>query len=297
MSKRLKKASPTGSTSTKKSESDSDTELTGVHESVTWLKKIFEVLTNISNTQDQILNEMKKSCCHNSISQPISSNAVKEQKDESWDVLLNRRKHAFYHKMRSSDIKNIYSEFLSKEPPFIPPKFREAMYPGITDKQKENKTKLEKMKLEIEIDNLNEQEEKNMRIIDEIDTSVKSKIAGYTDISKSQREKEKWIESVSREEKKSLEIWEKKKQFLINLESRIENNNQMLPIQRNFKSRRTVPRNTPLNSAALPNRNRLGNDFNRGYPTFIAESEGPYTRRNFRRRGRGRGWRRRNFPG
>ena len=199
--------------------------------------------------------------------------------------------------MRSGDIKNIYSAFLAKEPPFIPPKFRENIYPGITTKQKENKLKLEKMKLEIEIDNLNEQEEKNVRIIDEIDASVKAKIASYTDVTRSQREKEQWIENVSREEKKSSEIWGKKKQFFINLESSTEFNN-LVPDQKKYKSRGSVQINKVANSVALPNRNIPSNTYNNGSGSVeFAEHYRSNVRRNFRGRGRGRRGPRRNFPG
>ena len=64
------------------------------------------------------------------------------------------------------------------------------------------------MKPEIEIDNLNEQKEKSVCIVDETEASVKSKISTYTDVSRSQRKKEKWIANVSKEERKSSEIWE-----------------------------------------------------------------------------------------
>ena len=209
MSKKLKSASSSENVPAK-SDAGINTDLNAMEgSSVIWLKKIYEVLQTISDTQTEILQEIKKT----NHAPHENTNHLRKEREENWETLLNKRKHAYYHKLRSSEIKTIYSTYLGKEPPFIPVKFRESVYPGISAKQKENKSKLEKMKLEIEIDRLNEEEEKNANIIEEVDASVKCKIAQYTDISTSQQEKEKWIESVNREESKSREIWEKKKQL------------------------------------------------------------------------------------
>ena len=166
MSKKLKTASFNENMHTKSSETDLDADPIRMNEdsSVTWLKKIFEVLNNISVTQNEILQEMRKKNDSNSNQQKESA-CITRDKEENWDTLIMKRKHAYYQKLRSSDTKTIYSSFLEKQPPFILQKFRENLYPEITEKQKENKNKLEKMKLEIEIDRLNEEEEKILTLL------------------------------------------------------------------------------------------------------------------------------------
>ena len=196
-----------------------------------WLRKIFDVLSTISDTQMKILAELKNSNTiiqttnlENSNRNKTHSEFSNTEKVGNWQQLLSKRKHAYYNKIRSEGIMNVYTGFLAKNPPFIPAKFREKLYPGITNKQRENKNKLEKMRVEMEIDHLNEQKEKNQEILEEIEADIKAKILTVDEPVARQSIKEKWIAEISKEEKKSMKTWDKKKNFLLEVESEMTSN-------------------------------------------------------------------------
>lgn len=205
---------------------------------VFWLKKIFHKLESIEQNQIDLRKEMEakprsipssiefsgRSC--NDLSQEkrtddtilnINEKEFIQNNQEEWSKQLGNRKQAFYNSLRSKEIANIYEQFLNQKPPFIPRKFREKRYPGISDDQNKRITSLETNKLEIEIDRLREQHSKHDHLMYEAEKQIKEVISTSTLVEQRQKLNEIWLKSVQAEEKRSQEIWAKKRLFFSNM--------------------------------------------------------------------------------
>ena len=110
----------------------------------------------------------------------------------------------------------------------------------------------------------------------------------------SQRQKEKRIEIVNKEECKSREIWDKKKIFFTNLEFS-SNTNTVIPEDTNYKYKNKMQRNqnSRITSESVRKTRSYTNNTKTSNP--IGQRDRTQIEQSFR--GRGRGWRvpRRNF--
>ena len=136
--------------------------------------------------------------------------------------ILNSRKLNYYNKIRCDGIASIYRNFLEKEPPFIPRKFREAVTNNMSEQQQNRKKKLEIQRLTYEIEHLEELKEKHHKGLEETDLEIKEELAKEDDPVIRQSIKENWYARIQEEEEKSNTIWEKKKRFFENLPSQQE---------------------------------------------------------------------------
>lgn len=211
-----------------------------------WLEKIYLKMEMMENVQLEnnrvisenivILNERMSTLCQEvssikgKLDEVISvSHSIKHKTKttlcnlpttmEQMDSIVSTRKLAYYNKMRSQGIADIYKGFLQKDPPFIPKKFREGKIPGESSSQMERMKKLEIMKVNLDIERLEEEASKHQEGLLMAEEEIKALITQYNDPVERQKLKEKWTIDVNREEKVSDEVWEKKKIFFVNLPS------------------------------------------------------------------------------
>ena len=95
--------------------------------------------------------------------------------------IINSRKLNYYNKIRCDGIAFIYRNFLEKEPPFIPRKFREAETNNMLEQQNRKK-KLEIQRLTYEIEHLEELKEKHHKGLEETDLEIKEELAKEDDL-------------------------------------------------------------------------------------------------------------------
>ena len=235
--------------------------------SVFWLKKIYEkmdqldvnnnsALKQIEQRLDSLTNEVKavKIAMTQMESIVKQGNSTKLKVIEENEVFpknegarreffsaLNKRKHTYYKKLRSTKIATVYRGFLEQTPPFIPKKFREGHMPGESEKQKERINSLEKTKLELECERLEEEISKQENDLMEIEKEVSQVISKEGSLEESQKLKETWIRKIQEEERVSENIWEKKKTYFENLK-----NNEMT--RNNYPNRRTNQRHKATES-------------------------------------------------
>lgn len=135
---------------------------------------------------------------------------------------INIRKLAFYNKIRSKGISEIYGNFLKQSPPFIPRKFRESRIPGESDQQRKRMEHLEITKLKMEIERLEEEYNKHQSTVEEIESEIRETISKSNDAVERQHKKEIWVRETNKEEGISNQIWDRKKKFFEDLPSREE---------------------------------------------------------------------------
>ena len=120
----------------------------------------------------------------------------------------------------------IYEGNLKSDPPKIPKKFQVKGYVGISETQIKRNKKLELTKLELEIERLNEKTVKQDSILTNAECNTKKLIQQHEDPIERQKLIEKWKSDVTKEEKKSNDLWEKKKLFFQNDNENVTNHYQ-----------------------------------------------------------------------
>ena len=129
--------------------------------------------------------------------------------------IIDLRKKAYYSSIYSDGLAQIYKEFLSADPPFIPRKFQEKPYPGESEIQRNRRKQLETTKIEMEIERLEEEAAKHNSNMDTCESHLKEHIKEVKDASARQGILELWFETIAKEQSKSDKIWEKKKEFFL----------------------------------------------------------------------------------
>ena len=119
---------------------------------------------------------------------------------------IKERKHAYYKPIRSHGISLIYKEFLNRNTPFIPKKFREGHITGKSERQKERVKELEITKVSFECERLEEGTKKNEHKLKTAEQEVARLIQEYEYPEKRQELTELWIKETTKEEKVSKEI-------------------------------------------------------------------------------------------
>lgn len=145
---------------------------------------------------------------------------------KDWSRCLNARKIAYYNKIRSTGLAEIYTSFLEREPAFIPRKLREKTIPGQSEEQTKLKMELSKKKLGIEISRLQEQVVKQESIITEKERLLETFIMKNTNVHIQQTLKELWLKATMAEEHKSNNIWSNHKKWFEKLPDMPEEPNQ-----------------------------------------------------------------------
>ena len=209
-----------------------------------WLKKIFEGIEIMQVNQEktiEVLKEEQKSLKEtvatlvNEVTQlkrltlHVPPNNGEKEMNNHTSVIslcpikhelpkyLNSRKMAYYRQIRSSGIAGIYKEFLERDPPFIPNKFREKQMPGETQQQRERMKKLEATKVSYEIERLEEDCSNQQTVIDTAEREANKIICTKMDAIERETAKEQWLSNVKDEEERSRKIWEEKKKFFDSL--------------------------------------------------------------------------------
>lgn len=206
-------------------------------EALYWLKRICLAVEQIQSNQETIIEnqiehkrelmatlsslESKGSSItsSSSITNHINTVPVEQLSDpnsEEWQKQLNIRKHAFYHHIRSAGISAIYDNILKQTDPVIPLKFREKPIPGQSENHTKRQKKLEIAKVKTEIERLDEQTEKQLHIMDEAETQIKTLINRHESPEVRQNLIQNWLSDIKKEEDLSNSIWEKKKTFFQN---------------------------------------------------------------------------------
>ena len=213
--------------------------------SVYWLKKIYEKFEIFEKSNKSAIEKLEQqigslvdevqsvkttvaqiqpivnqgTASKSGVSEDNSVFETNETTRKEFFAVLNKRKHAYYKKLRSSDIALVYREFLKEAPPFIPRKFRENHIPGESDKQGERIAALEITKLQIECERLEEEVSKQETELKNLESEVGQIISKENCPEKRQQVKEIWIKKIGEEEKVSQTIWKKKKVFFENLKN------------------------------------------------------------------------------
>ena len=187
-------------------------------------KQTIEILTNIKETLDsQKGTRTNATSVSNSIKRDNPNKPI--QMPGGWEELLNKRKHSYYNKIRTNGIHNIYKDFIEQSVPFIPPKFREKPIPGQSEAHANRVKLLEIQKIKVEMERLKDQAQKNEDTLVEVDKAMKILVSEYNEPDDRQYVLEKWYEHIKLEEDKSLNIWEKRKQFFLNTDATHPKNN------------------------------------------------------------------------
>ena len=143
--------------------------------------------------------------------------------------VVNRRKLSYYNKIRTNGIAGVYKEFLKRDPPFIPNKFRERYTETETEQQKSRRQKLEIIKLEFEMERLEELAVKHDGELEEAELDVKEQLSSVDEPSERQDLKQYWYSQIKVEEERSNDIWEKKRQFFVELPNKSMKDNENEP--------------------------------------------------------------------
>lgn len=207
-------------------------------------------LNDIKTQQGEILNKLSllnKTPITDTTTPKILPNPnTFEQIQVEWNKLLNARKHAYYNNLRSAGIVEIYEDFLNRDDPIIPPKFREKHFPGQTEAHTKRLKTLEISKVKIEIERLSEHANKQKEIINNVESQIKSHIYQHNNLEQRQEMIELWVKQVAKEEEISKNIWEKKRKFITDEHSKDiphdteDYNVRPRPNQNNYHNRTTT---------------------------------------------------------
>ena len=130
-----------------------------------------------------------------------------------WSRIVNHRKLTYFDMISYKHLADIYDEFLCKEVPFIPMKFRDKDIPGESQEQKDRKKQLSIEKMKLEIDRLKEQAAKKASILDKCESDIKFVIQQSPDPTVRQKLIEIWMEEIEREQNISKQRWANKESW------------------------------------------------------------------------------------
>ena len=201
---------------------------------------------------------------------------------QKWGFLKNKRKHAYYNSIKSAGTATIYTDFLGKETPFIPRKFL-----GENADIEEAKKKMQD-----KIKELREYNMKSTNLIEECETNITNLIAlGALKPETKQKLQEIWEKEIEIEKNKSDFYWEKKRNWLQNLEhseNQPQINSQNRPrSKQGFHSNRnrntrdarsttqqsTAEANQPRNASPRIQQDKGGRRYNRTYANVVNSNQ------------------------
>lgn len=182
----------------------------------------------------------------------IQREAFKQHKQilSTWKKNLNRRKQMFWNFYKCKEFVRIYNEWINLVNPVLPRKYLIREING--EQPEETKIRFElalhRFKTDIRLIEMKMHRYENS--FKNIDSQMNEVIDNISTNETAEKLKEMWIIEVSREESKSLKIWEPKEQFLLNYScsygkeesvSSTQNNRQPRHLKQQ-RNRATLPR-------------------------------------------------------
>ena len=201
-----------------------------------WHAQNAKFMDSVQEINDIVLNEkranMVKEKCQN----------IKQNISLIWQETLNTRKQACWNSIHNYEKANLYEEWSKKSPNFIPLKYRpkriENELPEITSRRISEA----KLKYRNDIDNMRTYAQRHIDKTEEMDDRIALLIENS-----SEKEEERnmlndwWSNDAERNSTISLQLWQKRKKFLVFKKNEEElNGNQQLtdrPWQKTIKAR------------------------------------------------------------
>ena len=131
-----------------------------------------------------------------------------------WTDLLNRRKTSYYNQLKNAEKAEVYEQYLTREPPFIPKICREKDVAGQTSEEwLELKKKRELDNTRHNIDKMKTFAKHHEKSTKELDDLIKLKFENQSEEIK-EKVFQVWHSEVVVEENVSKDLWKKNKKFL-----------------------------------------------------------------------------------
>ena len=149
----------------------------------------------------------------------IKDKGYRERKNNlrMWKSSLNNRKLTFFNTIKNREKAKIYRDFLTTDPVFIPRKLREKHTPHDTEEQKNIKAELEIAKLNTEIKLLENKSTISSNKYLEIDEGMRENIRNMCSEDTHVFLRELWDSDCKEQEEKSIQILQRKIDWLIKL--------------------------------------------------------------------------------
>ena len=157
----------------------------------------------------------------------------RRQNMKKWAITKNKRKTEAYHAIRNLDLAQIFTNFIESKEVYIPKKFRQYVKQEASDTEIQRAYVLEKLRMVYEIDNYKESAAKHASKVEDLDKIIHELIMSYQPAPEDEHLVEEvhhflsklWEQECIKEENTSKIIWERKRQWFLNLPYNEEFNN------------------------------------------------------------------------
>ena len=167
----------------------------------------------------------------------------RKRKMKTWRSTLNERKLAYFNAIKNREMAKIYENFLKQNEIYIPRKMREKITPHDSEQQKNIKMELNITKLQAHIKILEDKAAQHTTKYLTLDEELHTLIHTICPEELQHSLLELWSTDCKKEEEKSSEIVEKKKQWLVNLPSK----------EKQLEERKIIQEQTDLGATNQPN--------------------------------------------
>ena len=204
-----------------------------------WYTQNAKYMDRVQELNDVVLHEKRKNM--------VKENCQKIKQNLSliWQETLNTRKQACWNSIQNYEKANLYEEWTNKSPNFIPLKYRPKRIENELPEVTRRRISEAKLKYRNDIDNMRTYAQRHIDKTEEMDDRIALLIE-----KSSEKEEERnmlndwWSNDVERNSTISLQLWQKRKKFLVFKKNEEElNGNQQLtdrPWQKTIKSRYLV---------------------------------------------------------
>ena len=176
---------------------------------------------------DCILEDRKKQKVHE------LAYRFRRQHMKEWATTRNKRKSEAYNAIRKMDLAQIFNDFMEGEEIYIPRKFRQNVKFEASEAEIHRAEELEVMKMKFEIESYTESAAKHSSRVDDLDKTIDDLISCFESspetenlcLEVKQFLSKLWQEECFKEENTSKVIWDRKRQWFLNLPYNEDYNN------------------------------------------------------------------------
>ena len=157
----------------------------------------------------------------------------RRQHMKEWATTRNKRKTEAYNAIRKMDLAQIFHDFIEGEEVYIPRKFRQHVKSEASEAEIQRAEELEVIKMKFEIESYTESAAKHASKVDDLDKAIDDLISCFDTspetehlcLEVKQFLSKLWQEECVKEENTSKVIWDRKRQWFLNLPYNEDYNN------------------------------------------------------------------------